>query len=197
MSSNLENRYKTRFDHESAVTLEDKGSGVHHSARMYNYSDCGLYLEADLLLEPATEMCIGITRSPFAAEPNSPASYHGIIKWRKTLKRSAYYYGYGIEITEEDSALEGDRHQLYESRQHPRLDYVTPVKYKIDNQTFEGTTENVSRSGVFIKTPDPVAASQKVTIDIPSKEKGKIKRLTAKVTWSTPNGFGAKFIRSK
>jgi hypothetical protein len=197
MSSNLENRNKTRFDHESAVTLENEKSGVQGGARMYNYSDCGLYLEADLLLEPATEIRLGISNSPFASKSENCQSYHGIIKWRKDLKRSAYYYGYGIEITEEDTTQQDDQGQEYGSREHPRVDYVTPVKYESDNHTFEGKTENVSSGGVFIKTQDPVAVGQKITIDIPLKKKGKIKRLTGKVTRSARDGFGAKFIRSK
>jgi hypothetical protein len=197
MSSNLENRNKTRFDHESAITLENEESGVHRSARMYNYSDCGLYIEADFPLEPATEIRIGISNSPFASQPDNYLSYHGIIRWRKDLKRSAYYYGYGIEITEENTTQEDDQGQDYGSREHPRVDYVTPVKYESDNHTFEGKTENVSSGGVFIKTQSQFAVGQKITIDIPLKKKGKIKRLTGKVTRSTRNGFGAKFIRSK
>ncbi|MCP4622662.1 MAG: PilZ domain-containing protein [bacterium] len=197
MSSNLENRNKTRFDHEAAVTLENEESGVQRGARMYNYSDCGLYIETDLLLESETEIRIGISNSPFASQPDNCESYHGMIRWRKDLKRSAYYYGYGIEITEKDTTLEDDQSQDYGSRQHPRADYVTPVKYESANDTFEGTTENVSSGGVFIKTLDPVAVGQKITIDIPLKKKGKIKRLTGKVTRSTRDGFGAKFVRSK
>jgi hypothetical protein len=197
MNSNLENRDKTRFDHESAVTLENKKIGVQRSARMYNYSDCGLYIEADHLMEPETEIRIGITNSPFAAEPDAYENFHGIIRWRKPLKQSAYYYGYGIEIIENNALKETGQDPYVGSRQHPRVDYVIPVKYKSDNQTYEGTTENVSSGGVFIKTQDPVAVGQNVTIDIPLKKKGKIKRLSGKVTWSTRNGFGAQFIQSK
>lgn len=197
MNSNPENRDKTRFDHESAVTLENKKIGVQRSARMYNYSDCGLYIETDHLLEPKTEIRIGITNSPFASEPDKFENYRGVIKWRKPLKRSAYYYGYGVEIIEEDTIQQNDQDPYDGSRQHPRVEYAIPVKYEFDSQTYEGTTENVSSGGVFIKTRDPIAVGQEVTIDIPLKKKGKIKRLTGKVTWSTRKGFGAKFIRSE
>ena len=197
MSSNLENRDKTRFDHESAVTLENKKLGVQRSARMYNYSDYGVYIEADHLIEPGTEIRLGIANSPYATEPDKYESYQGKIKWRKNLKRSAYYYGYGIEITEEETRKDADDDQYHGSRQHPRVDFSTPVKYESENQVYEGTTENVSSGGVFIKTLDPVSVGQTVRIDIPVKKKGKIKRLTGKVTWSTRNGFGAKFIKTK
>ncbi len=197
MNSNLENRDKTRFEHESAVTLENNKMGVQRSARMYNYSDCGLYIEADHRLEPETEIRIGITNSPFASEPDEYENFRGLIKWRRILKRSAYYYGYGVEIIEKESSRGNDEDQYVGSRQHPRVDYIISVKYESDNQTYDGTTENVSSGGVFIKTLDPVAIGQKVKIDIPIKKKGKIKRLTGKVTWSTRNGFGVQFIRSE
>ena len=197
MNSNPENRDKTRFDHESAVTLENKKIGVQRNARMYNYSNCGLYIEADYLLEPETEIRVGITNSPFADEPDKFENYHGVIRWRKPLKRSAYYYGYGIEIIEQKSSAQKEQDPYHGSRQHPRVDFVIPVKYEFDRQIYEGTTENVSSGGVFIKTPDPIAVGQKVIIDIPLKKKGKIKRLTGQVTRSTRHGFGAKFIRSE
>jgi len=197
MNSNPENRDKTRFDHESAVTLENIKIGVQRNARMFNYSDCGLYIEADHLLEPKTEIRIGITNSPFSAEPDKFENYRGVIRWRKLLKRSAYYYGYGVEIIEQKDIPSKSQDPYHGSRQHPRVDYAIPVKFESDSQTYEGTTENVSSGGVFIKTPDPIAVGQKVIIDIPLKNKGKIKRLTGQVTWSTRHGFGAKFIRSE
>ena len=197
MNINPENRVKTRFEHESPVTLENKTIGIQRSARMYNYSKRGLYIEADHLLKPTTIIHVGITKSPFTEAPDQYETYRGIIKWRKTLKRSAYYYGYGIEIIEENSNHKYEQDHYHGARLHPRIDYVTAVKYQSDNQTYEGTTVNVSSGGVFIKTLDPVALGQSVTIDIPLKKKGKIKRLIGKVTWSNRKGFGAKFIRSE
>jgi len=197
MNSNPENRDKTRFDHESAITLENDKIGVQRSARMYNFSDHGLYIEANHLLDPETEIYIGITNSPFALEPDKFENYRGIIRWRKPLKRSVYSYGYGIEIIEKESIPQNDRDQYQGSREHPRIEYTLPVKYESDGQFYEGTTENVSSGGVFIKTLDPIAVGQKVTIDIPIKKKGKIKRISGKVTWSTRKGFGVKFIRSE
>ena len=196
MESNPENRDKTRFDHESAVTLENDKIGIQRSARMYNYSYRGLYIEADHLLEPETEIRIGISNSPFASEPDKYENFHAIIKWRKPLKRSVFNYGYGIAIMEEGAAPRTDPNQYHGSRRHPRIEHAIPVKYESDRQVYEGTTENVSSGGVFIKTMDPIAVGQTVTIDIPLTKKGKIKRLSGKVVWSTRKGFGVKFVRS-
>jgi hypothetical protein len=196
MNSNPENRDKTRFEHESAVTLENNNSDLKRKARMYNYSDQGLYIEADHLLEPNTEIRIGIANSPYARDPDQYECFRGVVKWRKNLKRSVYYYGYGIEIIKDNNSADKVENQYPGSRRHPRKEYAIPVKYSSDNRTFDGVASNVSGGGVYIKTQDPLPVGQDVTIDIPLKTKGKIKRLTGKVTWSSPRGFGAKFIRS-
>ncbi len=104
MNSNLEDRDKTRFDHESVVTLENNKIGIQRSARMYNYSDFGLYFETDHLLEPQTEIHIGIANSPFSPEPDEYESYRTDIRWRKPLTGAAYYYGYGIKIIEKEKS---------------------------------------------------------------------------------------------
>jgi len=197
MNSNLENRDKARFDHESVVTLENNKIGILRSARMYNYSDFGLYIETDHLLEPRTEIHIGIANSPFTPEPDEYESYRTDIRWRKPLSEAAYYYGYGIKIIEKENFVIKNEDPYAGSRRHSRVVYAISVTYESANQVYEGTTENVSSGGVFIKTRDPVAVDQKVTIDIPLKKKRKIKRFTGKVTWSTRSGFGVQFVRSE
>jgi Tfp pilus assembly protein PilZ len=194
MNSNLENRNKTRFEHESAVTLENSQIGVQRDARMYNYSDTGLYIESDYQLKPGTDIQIGITNSPYATVSGQYERYRGVVKWRKPLKRSSFFYGYGIEFIEESD--EGN-HLDYGSREKMRIEYFIPVKFESENQTYEGTTENVSSGGVFIRTPHPISVGKLVKIDIPLQKKGKIKRLTGKVTRSNRQGFGVKFIRTE
>jgi hypothetical protein len=192
MISNPENRLKTRFNHQSPVTLENKNIGVLRGGRMFNYSDFGLYIEADYLLEPETEVQIGINNSPFAAEPDIFESFRGIIRWRKSLKRSVYNYGYGVEFLE-DGASDEESSQSLGSREHPRIECTIPITYEFNNRTYEGQTENVSNGGVFVKTRNLVAVGERVTVYIPVKKKGKIKRLNGRVAWSNRAGFGVKF----
>ena len=66
MDSNPEKRDKTRFEHVSKVTLENSDIADQGNARMFNYSDHGLYFEADFMLQPETEIRIGISDSPCA-----------------------------------------------------------------------------------------------------------------------------------
>jgi hypothetical protein len=200
MESNPERRDRTRFVHESKITLENSEIGVQRGCMMYNFNYNGLYIEADTRLEQETEIRIGIKNSPFASEPDKFESYRGIIKWRKTLKRSSYYYGYGVELIFEDAVdvdEDQDQDQFLWSRENPRKALTIPVKFEYENCTYEGTTENVSTDGAAVKTKDPVRAGQQITIEIPLKKKGKIARLHGKVSWSNRQGFGVKFIPSE
>ena len=194
--SNPENRIKTRFEHESSITLENNEIGLQRGARMYNYSDFGLYFEADIALQLQTEIRIGISNSPFAPEPDQYEKFRGIIKWRRELKHSAYYYGYGVKLFGEISE-QGESEPSVTSRRHPRKTCSIPLKYVYDNMVFHATTENVSRGGVFVKTRDIVPVGQQISVEIPPSKKGKIARLRGKVTRTNPKGFGVQFLPAK
>ena len=195
MVSNPENRDKTRFSHKSSVTLENSEMGILRGARMYNYSDMGLYIEADYRLEPHTEVRVEITNSPFAPEPYMQENYSGIIKWRKPLKRSAYHFGYGIELLKDSNQAE-DPNAFDGSREHPRLRCSIGMKFDFDGRIYDGIAENVSNSGVYIKTHETAAVGQPITVYIPAKKSGKIKKLNGRVAWSNLAGMGVKFERS-
>ena len=196
MELNPERRDRTRFVHESKITLENSEIGVQRGFMMYNYNYNGLYIEADTRLEKETEIRIGINNSPFASEPDKFESYRGIIKWRKTLKRSSYYYGYGVELIFEDAEDEL-QDKIPWSRENPRKALTIPVKFEFDNHSYEGTTENVSTEGVAVKSKDPVMVGQLIIVEIPLKKTGNIARLRGKVSWSNRQGFGVKFLPTK
>ena len=196
MDLNPENRNKTRFAHESRVTLENSEIGFRRDARMYNFSDFGIYFEADFKLAPQTEIIVGISDSPFASQPDKYERYRGKVRWRKVLKRSSYYYGYGVKLIEEVGQTTKPN-QYDGAREHPRKEAAIPVKFESDNETYEGITEDVSSGGAFIKTGLPLSIGQTVKLEIPLKKKGKIARLTGRVTRSNLRGFGVKFIKSK
>ena len=196
MNSNPERRDKTRFGYESKITLENSEIGVQRGTMMYNFSNFGLYIETDTRLEPETEIRIGINNSPFASEPDKFQSYHGIIKWRRVLKRSSYYFGYGVKLIKEGAETENPD-QFQWSRENPRKALTIPVKFEFENRSYEGTTENVSTDGVAVKSKDPVTVGQQITIEIPLKKKSKIARLHGKVSWSNRQGFGINFLPSE
>ena len=196
MNSSSERRNKTRFEHQSKIILENSEIGVHRDARMYDFSHNGLHIQADVLLERDTEIRIGIQDSPFASEPNQFESYRGVIKWRKELKNSRYYYGYGVELMEKN-AESPDQGRYQWSRDNPRKACNIPVKYQAENRTYEGVAENIAADGVAVKSKDRVKVGQQITIEIPLKKKGKIARLNGLVSWSNRSGFGVKFLPTK
>jgi hypothetical protein len=196
MESNPERRDRTRFGHESKITIENSEIGVQRGSMMYDFSIEGLYFEADARLEQGAEIRIGINNSPFASEPDKFESYRGIIKWRKELKRSSYYYGYGAELIFEDAEDE-IQDEIPWSRESPRKTLTIPVKFEFENHSYEGTTENVSTEGIAVKTKDPVMVGQEIIVEIPLKKTGNIARLRGKVSWSNRQGFGIKFLPAK
>ena len=169
MESNPERRDKTRFEHECKITLEHSEIGIQRGCAMYNYNDQGLYIEADTRLEPETEIRVGIKNSPFASEPDKFESYRGIIKWRKSLKQSSYYYGYGVELIKDDAESE-NQDQFQWSRENARKAVAIPVKFDYENNTYEGTTENVSNTGISVKSKEPVMVGQPIVVHIPVKK---------------------------
>lgn len=199
MNSNPENRDKTRFDHESPISLENIDIGKLRTARMYNFSDFGLYFEADVRLEPDTEIRIGIPNSPFASQPDKHENYRGIIRWRKPLKKSSFYYGYGVEFLEdvrEDRAEKPEPDSQKHPRKHPRKKCSIPLKYESKRLLYRGMVENISRGGIFIKSKSDVEVGQRIRVAIPLKKNGKFAKMTGKVTWHNQSGFGVKFVQT-
>ncbi len=196
METNPERRDRTRFEHECKITLENSKIGVLRNCAMYNFNNNGLYIEADTQLEPETELRIGIKNSPFADEPDKFESYRGIIKWRKELKRSSFYFGYGVELIKDDAEKQNQDNFQW-SRENARKAVSIPIKFEYQNHTYEGTTENVSSDGISVKAKDPVMVGQQIIVQIPLKKKGKIAKFQGKVSWSNRDGFGVKFLRSK
>ena len=194
MSSNPEKRDNTRFDYQAPIVLEDVKFGVLQGARMFNYSDFGLYFETDHFLAPGTDIYVGIPNSPYAPDPDIYERYHTVIKWRKPLKKSSFYYGYGVRFLETDP-LDRPIERGIESRKHPRKHCTLDVKYAVQNQIFPGVIKNISLGGVFLGSNqnDGLEVGQRFKLAILNKKKGKIIRRDARVVWSNRSGYGVEF----
>jgi hypothetical protein len=196
MNSNPEKRDNTRFDYQAPIVLEDAKFGILQGARMFNYSDFGLYFETDHFLAPGTDIYIGIPNSPYAADPDIYERYHSEIKWRKPLKRSSFYYGYGARFLQTDP-LDRPIERGIESRKHPRKPCSLYVKYAVQRQIFQGKVQNISLGGVFLKLDanDNLDVGQRFQLAIPNRKKGRVIKRNAKVIWSNLRGLGAEFQR--
>ena len=196
MNSNPEQRDNTRFDYQAPIVLEDAKFGILQGARMFNYSDFGLYFETDHFLAPGTDIYIGIPNSPYTPDSNIYERYHAIIKWRKPLKESSFYYGYGVRFLDSD-ALERPLKRGIESRRYPRKACSLYVKYAVQHKIYPGEIKNISLGGVFLKTNenDGLDVGQQLRLAIPNRKKGRVIKRQARVTWSNSSGFGVEFLR--
>jgi hypothetical protein len=194
MNSNPEKRDNTRFDYQAPIVLEDAKFGILQGARMFNYSDFGLYFETDHFLAPGTDIYIGIPNSPYTPDPDVYERYHTIIKWRKPLKESSFYYGYGIRFLDTDP-LDRPIERGIESRRHPRKSCSLYVKYAVQRKIYPAEINNISLGGVFLKTNenDGLGIGQQFQLAIPNRKKGNVIRRYARVIWSNRNGFGVEF----
>jgi hypothetical protein len=196
MNSNPEKRDHTRFDYQAPIVLEDAKFGVLQGARMFNYSDFGLYFETDHFLAPGTDIYIGIPNSPYAPDPDIYERYHAIIKWRRPLKKSSFYYGYGIRFLETDP-LDRPVERGIESRKNQRKPCSLYVKYAVGRKVYPGEVKNISVGGLFLKTNEKrgLEVGTAVQLAIPNRKKGNVIRRYARVIWSNRNGFGVEFQR--
>jgi Tfp pilus assembly protein PilZ len=194
MESNPEQRDNTRFHHEAPIKLENFEIGVFHGARMFNYSEGGLYFESDYLISPGTELFIGINNSPYAQEPSVYECYRAEIRWRKPLRRSSYYYGYGAKFIE-NLSTDKDADAGSDLRKHSRKDCTIPVRYAATDKIYQGEIKNISYGGIFLKTSHPVSIGQRLHLAIPVRKKGKVFKCSGKIVWSNPTGVGVEFQR--
>jgi Tfp pilus assembly protein PilZ len=184
------------MDHRCPITIEDIKAGVMHRAKMMNFSSYGLYFEADDLLQPGEEIFVGIDNSPFASAKDTYECYRVKIVWRKKLKKSAFYYGYGAKHTldpRQAKLHKGDAAGWSDIRKHQRKSYSKSIRFAAKDLIFEGFLKNISSAGVFIEASENFSAGQILTFEIPLKKKQKAK-VKGKVVWSSPDGFGVKFL---
>ena len=95
MKTMIEHRKSERFSHESPVMLEDFRTGFKYKGTMNNYSNGGMYVEADYAPRPERKMHITVDNLPLNS---SPQSYMAEVRWRRKLDgNSAYAYGVGVK----------------------------------------------------------------------------------------------------
>ena len=196
MDTNPEKRNNVRMDHRCLITIENIKAGVMHRAKMMNFSANGLYFEADNLLQPGEEIFVGIDNSPFASSKDTYECYRVKIVWRKKLKKSAFYYGYGAKRTidsRQAKSQKGAAAEWKDIRKHQRKPYSKSISFAAKDIIFEGFLKNISSAGVFIETNENFSAGQTLTFEIPLKQNQKAK-VIGEVVWSSPDGFGVKFL---
>ena len=196
MVVNSEKRIKARVDYQCLVTIEDLQVGRIYRAKMLNYSENGLYFEADRLLQPGEGIFIGIEDSSVASLADTYRCYRAKIIWRRKLTKSPFYYGYGVKYTVDYHKLympADSEKELNDIRRHARKSDTRPVFFITESRRYGGFTKNISPAGAFIKTHESLGVGQLLTLGIPLKKKKKAE-VKAQVVWSNTEGFGVKFL---
>jgi hypothetical protein len=98
IEKNLERRKSVRLPHLSQIKIREVNRGIFFKGRMFNYSDNGLYFEADILLNPDTEVFIAIEESPFCESTAGDDFYQAVIKHCSELDDSHFLYGCGAQL---------------------------------------------------------------------------------------------------
>jgi len=198
-TQDLENRKNARSDEFRLISVKDMKAGVSHKATMLNFSKDGMYFEADSILQPGTEIYLGIENSSNALFADQFECQLAEIIWRKKLKRSFYNYGYGIKFISVDNTKEQkykNQREGIDERKYPRKPSSKSVHYAANNQILKGTSENISFSGILIKTKNKLSIGQTIVLSLPSKTKKRL-QIRGEVVWSNDEGCGVKFVRKQ
>ena len=199
MTRFFEKRTDNRTDFKSPIMVEDS-KGLIYKARMVNYSANGLYIETDWLLRTGTEIYIEMDKSPYASHSfGLPERYRAVILWYARLENAFYSYGYGVRYTPEVDTQTPQVKVLQETkisedlRKYPRKHFSNSIFFTSENGYFEGLIGNISKNGVFIKTPDDFTVGQAVRLVIPGTKIDNGTMLRGEIRHQSRNGIGIQF----
>jgi Tfp pilus assembly protein PilZ len=199
IDKNHEKRENGRLDEYRPISVKYLKTGIFHRATMLNYSKNGMYFESESILEPGAEIYLGIADSSDASFVDEFECKLARIIWRKKLKNSFYNFGYGVKFISAENTNEqkcGNQRPDLDTRKRSRTQYIKSVLYAADNQILEGKSQNISPSGIFLKTRDKLKVGQTMILSLPSKAKKGLK-IRGEVVWSNHEGCGVKFVKKK
>ena len=193
-----EDRDEARFDRFARLQVKDLQSGQTHQARMFNYSNGGIYFESDGLFEKGTQIHLCLQNAQDAQSSKVLEYCTGRVMWRKDLIGSFFNFGYGIQLVcvsgcEESKSNDSKEKDL---RRHPRTPYSKSVQFSTHNGVYAGKTRNISASGIFIATEEKLEVGQTIRLNLPLK-KNKTAEIIGKIVWLNEEGFGLEFQEVK
>ena len=190
-------RGEIRLYNRRPIRIEDFKAGINLNAEMVNYSNNGLYIEADKLLQPREEIFVGIENSPLAPNDSVFECYRAKVLWRKKLKDSFYEYGYGLRFSFGNDVGDAEQNDIFKSRKdfrkRPRKIYNKSIIFAAQNQVYQGSIKDISATGVFIKNKDRFSERQQITIALPLKN-GREKKLDGIIVRRNNEGVGVEFL---
>jgi hypothetical protein len=95
MRTKSEKRDSARFGFEAPIIIEECGTGIHFSARMYNYSMLGMYFESDLSLLSGTRVNVWLSNLD---GPSLPDINFAEVRWCEEIVGAVVLYNFGAGI---------------------------------------------------------------------------------------------------
>ena len=197
MGDNFDDRSAKRIALTTPLQVTDLTSGDIYEAKMLDYSDTGISFASDGLFEKGAPLYFGILYPPNYVTSRILEYYKGEVMWRKDSKQSPLSYEYGIQLVSESIKQDSnanDAKTTKESRNHPRRPFSRPLRFGTQKDIYNGSTKNISASGVFIATNEKLEVGQLLQLNLPLK-KGEMVGTVGQIVWINDEGFGLKFIK--
>jgi len=186
------------------ATIEEVKDNFLYRARLVNYSNTGMFIETDVVLESGSEIVVGIEDLLFPSQTSiaishafdAPELYRARVIWQKSIEGSIFNYGYGVQIiSEEDlkSSQDGDFQEKPELREHPRKPYSKVALFTAGKQFYKGLIKNISRRGVFVETKGAFNVGQIIKLVIPGTSIDNGVMLKGEVVRCDQTGIGVEF----
>ena len=198
MADNFDDRGVRRTAYSTPLQVMDLASGDIYKAKTLDYSDTGISFASDGLFQKGTLLYFGILYPPDYFPSRVLEYYKGEVMWRKDFKQSPFSFAYGVQLAAGPVQYEADAgadKSDQELRHHPRRPFLRPLRFGIEKDTYNGTTRNISASGVFIATDEKLKVGQLLHLNLPLK-KGKMVRTVGQIVWVNDEGFGLKFLKT-
>jgi hypothetical protein len=199
MVDNFDDRGAKRISLTTPLQVTDLTSGDIFESKMLDYSENGISFASDGFFEKDTPLFFGILYPPDYVTSRILEYYKGTVMWRKDSKQSPLIYEYGIQLVSESGRQDStakDAKTTKESRNHPRRPFARPLRFGIEKDTYNGSTKNISASGIFIATNEKLKVGQLLQLNLPLK-KGEMVGIVGQIVWINDEGFGLKFRKIK
>ena len=95
-----------------------------------------------------------------------------------------------VQMPERTVSLEGNDSSM---RENPRRPCLINANYKIQNKDYKSYILDISIGGVFIETNETFTLGQAIVLNFALPNYQKPFKLTGKISWGSPRGFGVKF----
>ena len=199
MADNFDDRGARRTSYKTPVQVTDLSSGEVFDANLLDYSVSGVAFASDGFFEKGTPLYFSILYPPQYPTTRVLEYYKGKVMRRTDLQGNEFSYEYGVQLVsgpDRQDTGSGDVEITKELRKHPRRSFLRPLRFSTRDDTYDGSTKNISASGIFISADQKLEVGQTINLNLPLK-KGKMVRAAGQIVWVNAEGFGLKFSEIK